>query len=333
MTRLIIFLTGLFAALTPFHWATADEFRPAYLHLEQVTAEEFNVLWRLPGLNETTTLGLRPVFPNGAEELSLKRSVYANGATAIRWSVLDPGGLDGKTNGFEGSAKSRLEILVRVQRMDGSEQVGRVLATSPGFVFEQNPGQFEVAWSYTIIGIEHILFGIDHLLFVLALLLIVRGTRRLFLTITSFTLAHSITLALATLGVVQVPGPPVEAIIALSIVFVAREVIHLRQGREGLAARRPWVVAFAFGLLHGLGFAGALAEVGLPQNAVPAALLFFNVGVELGQVMFVLALLGVAWVGKRLLQSSPIVRFAPLATTYVIGTVASYWVIERVSGF
>ena len=146
-----------------------------------------------------------------------------------------------------------------------------------------------MARTYTLLGVEHILTGFDHLCFVLALVLIVGFNRRLFWTVTAFTLAHSITLALATLGVIHVPGPPVEATIALSIVFVASEIVQQQRGREGLASKQPWLVAFAFGLLHGLGFAGALAEIGLPANAIPLALLFFNIGVEIGQLLFIAA--------------------------------------------
>lgn len=188
-------------------------------------------------------------------------------------------------------AESRTDALVRAERLDGNEQVGRILPGSNQFEVKPSPGPFEVAVTYTVIGIEHILLGFDHLLFVLALVMIVSDTRKLLITNTAFTIAHSITLSLATLGVLHVPGPPVEAIIALSIVFVAAEIMHRRQGRIGLAVRKPWIVAFAFGLLHGLGFAGALAEVGLPENSIPLALLFFNIGVEIGQVLFITVVL------------------------------------------
>jgi hydrogenase/urease accessory protein HupE len=192
-----------------------------------------------------------------------------------------------------------------------------------------------VVRTYTILGIEHILSGFDHLLFVLALVLLVQGTRRLLATITAFTAAHSLTLAGATLGWVHVPGPPVEASIALSIVFVASEIVHTRQGRYSVTQHYPWVVAFTFGLLHGFGFAGALAEVGLPQSSIPIALLFFNVGVEIGQLMFVGAALIVIAVGwraaqrLRLSQTAWLWRIAP----YAIGGLASLWLVERVAAF
>lgn len=183
------------------------------------------------------------------------------------------------------------------------------------------------AGRYTALGIEHILLGIDHLLFVLALLLIVRGTWMLVKTITAFTVAHSITLGLATLGFIHVPSRPVEAAIALSIVFLCVEIIHARQHRIGLTYRFPWLVAFVFGLLHGLGFAGALSEIGLPQSEIPVALLFFNVGVEIGQLIFVLVVLILEWLMHQLrVTRLDWVRAVPV---YSIGTVATYWFIDR----
>ena len=206
----------------------------------------------------------------------------------------------------------------------------------------------------TLVGVvpydqRWLVFAINHtftdevlgFLFVLALLILVKGSWRLVGTITAFTLAHSITLAAATLGFVSVPGPPVEAVIALSIVFVACEIVHRGQGRSGLTERWPWVVAFTFGLLHGFGFAGALHEVGLPQNAIPLALLFFNVGVELGQLLFVAsvmaALTGAAFIGRRLSQlgidPKPVYAASESAAAYAIGSVAAFWLIERTLGF
>jgi hydrogenase/urease accessory protein HupE len=211
-----------------------------------------------------------------------------------------------------------------------------VLPLDPRFVVTASPGAFEVVKTYTTLGIEHILTGFDHLLFVLALVILVKDVRRLIATVTAFTLAHSLTLVAATLGWVHVPGPPVEAAIALSIVFVAAEIIRARQGGPGLTQRYPWVVAFTFGLLHGLGFASALAEVGLPQLSIPAALLFFNVGVEIGQLMFIAAVLAVTSMGRWVVQRR-ILAFRPdwlsRIPPYAIGGIASYWVMERVAAF
>jgi hydrogenase/urease accessory protein HupE len=200
------------------------------------------------------------------------------------------------------------------------------------FTAVPSPGPLEVVASYTVLGVEHILLGVDHLLFVAALMMLVRGLRPLLLTITAFTIAHSVTLALATLGLIRVPGPPVEAVIALSIVFVAVEILRRDKGRPSLASERPWMVAFSFGLLHGLGFAGALAEVGLPEASIPLALVFFNVGVEIGQLVFV----GVLLVGAALLRrlAGPIPpRWATLVPAYAIGGLASFWLIERILAF
>jgi hydrogenase/urease accessory protein HupE len=180
---------------------------------------------------------------------------------------------------------------------------------------------------YTALGIEHILLGFDHLMFVLALLLIVRGPWMLVKTITAFTIAHSITLGLATLGFINMPSRPVEAAIALSIMFLCVEIVHAHQGKVGMTFRYPWLVAFAFGLLHGLGFAGALSDIGLPQSEIPIALLFFNIGVEVGQLIFVAAVLLLAWMLRGLkLETRDWVRVVP---TYLIGTLASYWFLER----
>jgi hydrogenase/urease accessory protein HupE len=212
----------------------------------------------------------------------------------------------------------------------------RILATNPAFTVKASSGPFEVAKTYTLLGIEHILTGFDHLCFVLALVLIVGFNRRLFWTVTAFTLAHSITLALATLGVIHVPGPPVEATIALSIVFVAGEIIQQHRGREGLATEKPWLIAFTFGLLHGLGFAGALAQVGLPANSIPLALLFFNVGVEIGQLLFIAALFGVWQMVTRLTANErghALLRRFELLPAYFIGGLASYWVVARTTAF
>jgi hydrogenase/urease accessory protein HupE len=315
--------------------AAADEFRPAYLQLRQLDATTYEVLWKLPALDESTTLKLRPQFPAGTQTITPLRSSYAAGTAVQRWRVTVDGGLAGKAIEFPNQAASRIDVLVRVERSDGTAQVGRVLPLAPRFVVTASPGAWEVAQTYTVLGIEHILTGVDHLLFVLALLILVQGTRRLIATITAFTLAHSLTLFAATLGWLNVPGPPVEAVIALSIVFVAGEIVHARQGRPGLTQRRPWIVAFSFGLLHGLGFAGALAEVGLPPLSIPMALLFFNVGVEIGQLIFIAVVLGAMAIGRRIARRLKIEapswwwRVPP----YAIGGIASFWVVQRVAGF
>jgi hydrogenase/urease accessory protein HupE len=332
-------LLGIAIAIGLAVTAAADEFKPAYLELRQTGAETFDVLWKVPALDESTTLAIKPQFPAGAADIAPRLASFAAGASVQRWSMLVPGGMVGKAVEFPGLVRARTDVLVRLVRSDGTAQLARILPGEPRFVVSASPGQFEVARTYTLLGIEHILMGVDHLLFVLALVLLVNGNRRLIATITAFTIAHSITLALASLGVLLVPGPPVEASIALSIVFVAGEIIHARQGRPGLTQRYPWVVAFTFGLLHGLGFAGALAQVGLPPLSIPTALLFFNVGVEIGQLLFIAAVLGLIWFGRRVaarLGHGTGSALAPVllrSVPYAIGGVASYWLFERIAAY
>jgi hydrogenase/urease accessory protein HupE len=326
---LIVVLAGIATGVR------ADEFRPAYLQLTQIDGETYDVLWKAPALDESTTLKVRPEFPDGAVALTPMRSTYALGTVVEHWRVRVPGGLDGKVIAFSQLSTIRIDVLARLVRLDGTVQLQRILAVDPRFQVKPNLGPLEVVETYTVLGVEHILFGFDHLLFVLALVLLVRGTRRLLITITAFTIAHSVTLAGATLGLVHVPGPPVEASIALSIVFVASEIVHARQGRSTVTQHYPWVVAFTFGLLHGFGFASALAEVGLPVASIPIALLFFNVGVELGQALFVAVVLATmaigGRVGSRLRLPQPVWlwRVAP----YGIGALASFWLIDRITGF
>ena len=315
--------------------ARADEFKPGYLQLTQVDRETYDVLWKIPAIDESTALKVKPQFPNGTETLTQVQSTFSRGITVQRWRIRVPEGLDGKPIFFSQLSETRIDVLARLVRLDGTVQLERILPVSPSFIGRPSLGRLEVVRTYTILGVEHILSGFDHLLFVLALVLLVRGTRRLLVTITAFTVAHSLTLAGATLGWVHVPGPPVEASIALSIVFVASEIVHTRQGRYSVTQHYPWVVAFTFGLLHGFGFAGALAEVGLPQSSIPIALLFFNVGVEIGQLLFVgtvLSVITLGWrAGQRLRLSQPawLWRLAP----YGIGALASFWLVERVAAF
>ncbi len=332
LSLLVAAVALLLAVVVP---ARADEFKPGYLQLTQLDHETYDVLWKIPAIDESTTLKVKPQFPDGTEVLTPVRSTFSRGITVQRWRIRVPQGLDGKAVFFSQLSETRIDVLARLVRLDGTVQLERILPVNPSFIGRPSLGRLEVVRTYTILGIEHILSGFDHLLFVLALVLLVPGTRRLLLTITAFTVAHSLTLAGATLGWVHVPGPPVEASIALSIVFVASEIIHTRQGRYSVTQHYPWVVAFTFGLLHGFGFAGALAEVGLPQSSIPIALLFFNVGVEIGQVLFVGTVLAVMAAGRRvgqrmrLTQAAWLWRLAP----YAIGALASFWLVARVAAF
>lgn len=311
--------------------AEADVFRPAYLELTELDGGRYGVLWKVPAAGDRR-LSAYVRLPDDAERLSDPRVSRSGDAWVERWEVRRQGGLVGQEIAIEGAAVGVTDVIARVQRRDGSSQVERLPLSNPRFTVTGPAGIGEVVRTYLLLGFEHILAGLDHLLFVLALLLLVRGGARIVATITAFTVAHSLTLAAATFGWLNVPGPPVEAVIALSIVFVAAEVLHSRQGRPSLTARAPWVVAFSFGLLHGLGFAGALAEMGLPQSAVPLALLMFNVGVELGQLVFVAAVLTFTMALRRVAGAARLDR-APAAVAYGIGTVAAFWTLERIAAF
>lgn len=327
MSRLASLLMTL---LTLVGTAHGHEIRPGYLELKEASPDTFEVVWKMP-VRRTLPAKLDPTLPPHCTEVNPVRTYPAAGATIRRWSVACPGGLAGHPVAIDGLENSITDVLVRIERTDGGTQVERLEPSRTSLVVADTPGGWNVAWTYLVLGVEHILLGIDHLLFVLALLIIVRGWRRLVATITAFTLAHSITLAAATLGLVEVSQQPVEAVIALSILFVAAEIVHGRQGRVGLTERLPWLVAFTFGLLHGFGFAGALAEVGLPEQSIPLALLCFNVGVEIGQLLFVAAVLVVVAL-VRALRASALPRIE-ITATYAIGTLAAFWTIERVSGF
>ena len=315
--------------------AFAHEVRPAYLELRQTGPETYAALWKVPGLGEDLRLGLYVELPAGCTNVTEPRASMVDNAYTERWTVNCAGGLTGGTIRIAGLTATATDVLARLERLDGTTQVTRLMPAAPSFMVEAAPRAMQVARTYLMLGVEHILGGIDHLLFVLALLILVKGTRRLIATVTAFTVAHSLTLASATLGVVHVPGPPVEAAIALSIVFVAAEIIRSRQGNAGLTERFPWVVAFTFGLLHGFGFASALNEVGLPQSAILVALLFFNVGVEIGQLLFiasVFAVIALAWqVTRRIGMSQP--AWAWRVPPYVIGSVAAFWIIQRIAAF
>jgi len=309
--------------------ASAHEVRPAYLELRQTGSESWDVLWKVPARGEDLRFGLYVELPAGTVNLTEPRGEFLGSSFIERWSARRTGGFDGATIHIAGLSATRTDVLVRIERLDGTTQVSRVTPDDPDFVVQAVPSSTEVALTYLKLGVEHILRGVDHLLFVLALLILVRGTHRLIVTITAFTVAHSITLAGASLGFLNVPGAPVEACIALSIVFVATEIVHGRNGQPGLTARRPWIVAFAFGLLHGFGFAGALHEIGLPQTDIPLALLFFNVGVEVGQLIFIAAALAVIALARRIPIALP--AWAWRLPPYAIGAVASFWLIERLA--
>jgi hydrogenase/urease accessory protein HupE len=320
--------------------ARPDELRPGYLELRQTAPGTYSLLFKIPARGDDLRLAIYLSLPEGTQDVAAPRASFRDGAYVERRTIRRDGGLSGRAVTVEGLSATSTDVLVRVESLAGAIQTERLSPTRTAFVIQATPGAGEVAATYLRLGIEHILFGFDHLLFVLALVILVREWRRVAVTVTAFTIAHSITLAAATLGFVNVPGPPVEATIALSIVLVSVEILNARRGKPSLTARLPWLVAFSFGLLHGFGFAGALAEVGLPQHAIPVALLFFNVGVETGQLVFVAAVLSLIWLlrhaASQLFAAAFVKRaFDRLDVTiaYGIGVVAAYWLIERTTAF
>ena len=327
---LIFRLAGLiFGLLLAMPAAQAHESRPAYLALKETAPGQFSVLWRTPVLS-----GMRlPVvlqLPPDVRDLDGARTQDLNDSLVERHTIdAGPAGLAGKRIDFPGLQFTITDVLVRVERLDGSHSTELVRPSRPWIEFAAPRGALATAGAFLQQGIEHILFGVDHLLFVLGLLLLVSSPWMLVKTITAFTLAHSITLALATLGYVSVPVPPTEAAIALSILFLGPEIIRARRGETSFTIRHPWVVAFAFGLLHGFGFASGLAEIGLPQGDIPQALLMFNLGVEIGQLAFVGLMLLLARALRALKPRLP--RPVELLPAYAVGSLGAFWTIQRVA--
>lgn len=325
MTRgLIRLLASLLLTLLVAAGAQAHEVRPAYLQIDQTGTDRYSVIWRTPLLSGAP-LPVVLTLPGDARTLTGPGKQEMPGSTIERRMIEVPGGLAGKRIDFLGLEATITDVLARIT-IEGVTATTMVRPSEPWLDIQAKQGPFAVALTYLHQGVVHILFGFDHLLFVAALMLVVRDWRMLLKTVTAFTVAHSITLALATLGLVRLPSGPVETMIALSILLVAVEAVHLRRGQSSLATEWPWLVAFAFGLLHGFGFAGALADLGLPKGDIPLALLFFNIGVEVGQLLFIGAILAVMALVRRLVT---VPKQAPVTAAYAIGIVASFWCFER----
>lgn len=324
-----LWLLVLFMGQSPF----AHESRPAYMEINETAAGRYDVLWRTPVLSGMRLpIALR--FPEGVRNIVEPVESELNDSLIER-RVIDagPAGLVGQRIEFVGLQASITDVLVRVSRLDGTLSTTLVQPTQPWVEIAATPGAFSVAGAFLVHGIEHILGGFDHLMFVFGLLLLVSNGWMLVKTITAFTLAHSITLALAAQGAVRLPGPPVEAVIALSILLLAVEIARKNRGEPSFTARWPWVVAFCFGLLHGFGFAGALAEIGLPQRDLPLALFTFNVGVEVGQLMFVALVLGLRAILLRCRLPQFARLYAQSIASYGLGTLAAFWFFERAASF
>lgn len=308
--------------------ATAHEVRPAYLDIRESAPDAFTVLWKVPAQGRMR-LALDAHLPKQCVETAAPIRSFEGSAYLERRVVDCTGGLRNGEIVVDGLKATLTEALVRIEYQNGGTEVGRLMPDAPSFTAAGAQTSLEVAQTYLLLGVEHIMLGFDHLIFVLALMLLIHDRLMLFKTITAFTVAHSITLAGASLGYFSLPQKPVEATIALSIAFVASELLKARPNEIRLSEACPWVIAFAFGLLHGFGFSGALKEIGLPQSDVPLSLLTFNLGVEAGQILFVTAALALAWAARAIIGFHPALARRPMA--YAIGTSAMLWFIPRIT--
>jgi hydrogenase/urease accessory protein HupE len=323
-------LAGLLVGLLLAPLARAHEVRPALLQISQDGQTHYQVLWKQPTMGDVA-IRLAPHLSGGALEAQPSDQFAAPGFLVKTWSVEAKAPLDGQTVAIEGLEQTITDVLVRVTTADGRKIDAVIRPQHPSLRLALAAHRGLAVPAYLRLGVEHILTGFDHLSFVLGLLLLVGIGWRIVKAVTAFTVAHSLTLTAAALGIVRVPSAVIECLVALSILFVAAELLP-RPGRERTITRRyPWIIAFVFGLLHGFAFAGALAEVGLPVGAVPASLFLFNVGVEIGQLMFigaaVAAILALRWARARIrFDLSAPARVVP---PYVIGGFAAFWFIER----
>ena len=323
LARILAALVIAMAATVP---AEAHEIRPAFLQIREIEPSTYDMLWKTPAQGELR-LALNVVLPRQCRSLGVPRATLVHAAVVEHWRTTCEGEILGKQIVFENLATTLTDVIVRFEPLAGSPRTLRVNGAAPFVVIPARQSLREVAATYFVLGIEHILFGFDHVLFVFCLLMLVADRKRLLIAITAFTVAHSITLAGTTFGWLRLASAPVEACIALSIAFVAAEIIKTRSGRISTTQRWPWVVSFAFGLLHGFGFASALRDIGLPEDAVPLALLLFNLGVEAGQVLFVVVVLALMYLWSRYAPRPP--AWAVRVPPFIAGIAASFWFIER----
>jgi len=332
VTRAVRLLLAMLVAVAALATAptVAHELQPGFLELKEVSPGRYDVLWKLPSLGESSDVRMPmvPVFPENCRQLGDARSERAGTAWLFTARLECKGGLAGRTVAIEGLEAFSTDVLVRVQHADGNVETHVLKPIQPSVTMRSAGDTRRGAWAYLYLGIEHILLGVDHLLFVLGLLLIVRDRWMLVKTVTAFTVAHSIALAVATFGIAQVPAAPLNAAIALSILFLGPEIVRRWRGETSFTIRHPWVVAFAFGLLHGFGFASGLAQLGLPKSEIPLALLLFNVGVEIGQLAFVVLILLLERSFRILQIHWP--KLVERLPGYLVGTLGAFWTIQRV---
>jgi hydrogenase/urease accessory protein HupE len=328
MKRTIRYILVCVAVLGSVHKASAHEVRPGLLELRETAPGTYSLLWKKPAGGETE-IDMAPAIPVGCELSTADQEPLTPGAFVMRGVLRCEGGLQGKTLAIGGLESTVTDVIVRVEMLDGRKWTTIVHPSQPWVQIAASQTRMAVVGNFIVEGIRHILFGADHMLFVLGLLLIVKNRWMLLKTITAFTIAHSITLGIATLGYANAPVVPLNAAIALSILFLGPEIVRSWRGETSFTIRNPWVVAFAFGLLHGFGFASALTSAGLPRSDLPLALLSFNVGVEIGQVAFVALVLLLERSFRILEIRWP--RWAKALPGYTVGSLGAYWTIQRVA--
>lgn len=325
LALLVLFTTGLGSLPN----VDAHESRPGVLNIVEKEPGWFEVTWKMPIMAEDQ-VDIRPIFPDSMSPYGPPSNHNVPGAL-VQYSTFQvkDGDLAGETITIDGLSTTQIDVMVRINFADGTSYSTILRPANTSYVIPSPGTRAEIAWVYLRLGVEHILQGVDHLLFVLGLLLIVGSRGMLLKTITAFTIAHSITLGIATLGYASAPGPPLNAAIALSILFLGPEIVRVWRGQTSFTIRHPWVVAFAFGLLHGFGFASGLSTAGLPSAEIPVALLLFNVGVEIGQLFFVAVILLLERSFHILKVRWP--RWVEAMPAYTVGGLGAFWTIQRVA--
>ena len=326
MARFYVFILAVLAlALIP-RVASTHELRPAFLSINEVQNNQYDIYWKTPALGDKQ-LSLKVGFPNTCKASNGRRRVEPNKFAIETWHLECTQSLRGRGLTIAGLEKTLTDVLVKAKWQNGESVTARLTPDHTRLDFSQAQNSGGVIKTYFLLGVGHILGGIDHLLFVLAVILLVNTGRKLFFAITAFTLGHSVTLALATLDIIGLQPSLVETLIAMSIVLMAYEAARRWRGQSGLTLEHPWIVTFSFGLLHGFGFAGALREIGLPQTDLPAALLFFNIGVEAGQLLFIAMVF--ALVSLPVFRRGAKSQALMLSASYAIGVVAVFWTMQR----
>ncbi|MBP1605711.1 MAG: HupE/UreJ family protein [Acidobacteria bacterium] len=326
MTRLVRALLAVLVLIASARVAHAHEVRPGFLELRETGPDTYSFLWKKPSGGEIE-IYIAPIIPKECRLATSGQQQLTPGALVVRGTLRCEGGIQGKTVAIDGLESTITDVIIRVHHADGRLESHLLKPVNPSVTLGAQTTGWQRSRAYLRLGIEHILLGIDHLLFVLGLLLIVGDRWMLVKTITSFTIAHSITLAIATLGYASAPIAPLNASIALSILFLGPEIVRRWRGQTSFTIRHPWVVAFAFGLLHGFGFASGLTTMGLPQAEIPLALLLFNVGVEIGQIFFVVMIVLLERAFRTLEIRWP--RLVEAMPGYAVGSLGAYWTIQR----